>query len=85
MKAHGKAPNPQRRVQAAGFYLSGETLHALAKRHDISRNLIRIWVEKFQAGALDEDWRRPIFSRIMRRALPPSSGWSANRLWSLSF
>ena len=25
-------------------------------------------------------WRRPIFSRIMRRALPPSSGWSANKL-----
>jgi transposase len=41
--------------QVSQEYLSGETLHALAKRHDISRNLIRIWVEKFQAGALDED------------------------------
>jgi transposase-like protein len=38
--------------QVSQEYLSGETLHALAKRHDISRNLIRIWVEKFQAGAL---------------------------------
>lgn len=36
-------------------YLGGETLHALSKRHDISRNLIRIWIEKYQAGALDED------------------------------
>jgi hypothetical protein len=27
----------------------------LAKRHVISRNLIRIWVEKYEAGALDED------------------------------
>src|ERR1700748_279196 len=41
--------------QVSQEYLSGETLHALAKRHDISRTLIRIWVEKFQAGALDED------------------------------
>jgi len=39
--------------QVSQEYLSGKTLHGLAKRHDISRNLI--WVEKFQAGALDED------------------------------
>ena len=71
--------------QVSQEYLSGETLHALAKRHDISRNLIRIWVELFQASLSMKIWRRPIFSRIMRRALPPSSGWSANRLWNLSF
>ena len=32
-----------------------ETLHSLAKRYDPSRNLIRIWVQRFKAGALDED------------------------------
>ena len=36
-------------------YLAGETLHGLENRHDLSRNLIRIWVEKYQAGGLDED------------------------------
>ncbi|HXZ14835.1 MAG TPA: transposase [Roseiarcus sp.] len=41
--------------QVAQEYLSGETLHGLAKRHDLSRNLIRIWVQRFEAGALDED------------------------------
>lgn len=41
--------------QIAQEFLGGETLHGLAKRHGISRNLIRIWVEKFEAGALDED------------------------------
>jgi len=41
--------------QVAQEFLGGETLHGLAKRHDISRNLIRIWVEKYEAGALDED------------------------------
>ena len=38
-------------------FIAGETLHGLAKRHDISRNLIRIWVKKLEAGAFDEDAR----------------------------
>jgi transposase len=41
--------------QVSQEYLGGETLHALSRRHDISRNLIRVWIEKYQAGALDED------------------------------
>jgi transposase len=35
--------------------LGGETLYALAKRHGLSRHLIRIWVAKFDAGELDTD------------------------------
>ena len=27
----------------------------MSKRHDISRQLIRIWVGKYEAGALDDD------------------------------
>ena len=41
--------------QVVAEYHAGETLHALSRRHDLSRNLIRIWVEKSEAGALDED------------------------------
>ena len=41
--------------QVAQEFLAGETLHGLAKRHDICRNLIRIWVQKYEAGDLDED------------------------------
>ncbi len=41
--------------QVAEEYLAGETLHALASRHDVSRNLIRIWVARYDAGSLDED------------------------------
>jgi transposase-like protein len=41
--------------QIAQEFISGETLHGLAKRHDLSRNLIRLWVQKFEAGAFDED------------------------------
>ena len=36
-------------------YLAGETLHGLSRRHNVSRNLIRIWVDKYQSGALDDD------------------------------
>ena len=41
--------------QVAQEYIGGETLHGLAKRHDISRTLIRIWVSKYEAGAFDDD------------------------------
>lgn len=41
--------------QVAQEYLAGETLHGLAKRHDLSRNLIRVWVAKYEAGAFDDD------------------------------
>ena len=41
--------------QVVQEYLGGETLHGLAKRHDLSRNLVRIWIQKFETGAFDED------------------------------
>ena len=37
--------------QVAREFIASETLHSLAKRHDVSRNLIRIWVKKLEAGA----------------------------------
>src|SRR6202050_144129 len=40
--------------QDAQDFLVGETLHGLAKRHDICRNVIRVWVHKDEAGAFDE-------------------------------
>ena len=43
--------------QVAQEFMAGETLHALSSRHDVSRNLIRIWVRKFEAGAFDDDVR----------------------------
>src|SRR3990170_5156343 len=41
--------------QVAQEHIVGETLLGLAKRHDVSRNLIRIWVQKYEAGAFDDD------------------------------
>jgi len=41
--------------QVAQEYLSGETLHGLAKRHDVTRNLVWVWVRKYEEGAFDDD------------------------------
>ena len=41
--------------QVAQEFLGGETLYGLAKRHDVSRNLIRVWVAKYEAGAFDDE------------------------------
>ena len=40
--------------QVAEEYLAGETFHDLACRYDLSRTLIRIWVDKYEAGVFDE-------------------------------
>jgi transposase len=41
--------------QVAEEFLAGETLYGLAKRHDLCRNLIRVWVAKYETGAFDND------------------------------
>ena len=41
--------------QVALEFISGEPLHGLSQRHDVSRNLIRIWVNKYEQGAFDDD------------------------------
>ncbi len=39
--------------QVVAEYNAGETLHGLSKRHDVCRNLIRIWIAKAEAGEFD--------------------------------
>jgi transposase-like protein len=33
-------------------YLTGGTLHSLARQHDLSRNPIRIWIQEFEGRRL---------------------------------
>jgi len=40
-------------------YLGGETLHGLAKRHDVSHNLIRVWVQKYEGRRVRRGCRPP--------------------------
>lgn len=42
--------------QVVQEYLSGEvSLHGLAKKHRINRNLIRLWLKKYEAGEFSEE------------------------------
>jgi transposase-like protein len=73
--------------QVVQEYLGGETMHGLAKRHDLSRNLIRIWVQKYEAGGLDEDAAAQTLSVL---SLPSQDraaiggGRRGRSLWALS-
>ena len=40
--------------QVAQEFLAGESLHGLSRRHDVSRNLIRVRVAKLEAGTYDQ-------------------------------
>jgi transposase-like protein len=55
MPRRHRSHSAQFKRQVVAEYHAGETLHALSRRHDLSRNLIRIWVEKSEGGALNQD------------------------------
>lgn len=41
--------------QVVQKYLGGESLHGLGKHNQISRNLIRVWIAKYESGEFDDD------------------------------
>ena len=56
MARHHRSYSIQFKRQVVQEYLSGdESLQGLAKRHQINRNLIRIWVTKYEAGDLSDE------------------------------
>src|SRR5262249_60531746 len=62
--------------QIAKEFVAGETLYALAKRYDVSRNLIRVWVKKLVATT-DSDHDYPIFPDLTRDKIVDGP----NQLW----
>jgi transposase-like protein len=71
--------------QVALEYLAGDTLKGLSRRHDISRNLFRLWVKKFEAGEFDEDSSPSIWCSSTRPASPLWNAWPASRRLRSSF
>ena len=86
-KAHAQAPQLpiEYKRQVAQEYLAGETLHGLAKRHEINRNLVRIWVAKYEAGSFDSDVVAADIVQTRKRASPRWSAWLASSCWRTSF
>ena len=52
MPGRHRSHSAEFRRQVVAAHHGRETLHALARRRELTRNLIRIWVEKAQVGAL---------------------------------
>jgi transposase len=46
--------------QVAQEFIAGESLYALSKRHDISRQLVRVWDEDAQAADLLQEYEAKI-------------------------
>ncbi|WP_348631813.1 transposase [Mesorhizobium sp. M4B.F.Ca.ET.172.01.1.1] len=71
--------------QVAQEFIAGETLHGLAKHHDVSRNLIRIWVRKYEQGAFDDDARAADLIQEYEARIAALERLVASRLWNWSF
>jgi transposase-like protein len=71
--------------QVVQEYLGGESLHALAKRHSISRSLIKVWVAKYEAGGSTATRLPPMCWPTMRHASRLSSALSASSRLKTNF
>jgi transposase len=78
-------PSEEFKRQVTQEFIAGETLHGLARRHDLSRNLIRVWVRKYEKGALDDDAQAADLLQNTRPASPRWSVWSGSRRLGWSF
>ena len=70
--------------QVVQEYLGDDTLQGLAKRHDISRQLIRVWIEKYDAGAFDE-MPKPLISHSNTRCTSRSGTLVGKQALELEF
>ena len=71
--------------QVAEEYLAGAAASVLGKRHDLCRNLVRIWVRKYEAGEYDDDARAADTLQEFEAKSRRSSSWSVARRWRSSF
>ena len=51
----GRLRRMELKRQVVTEYNAGETIHGLSKRHDVCRNLIRIWIAKAEAGEFNDE------------------------------
>ncbi len=71
--------------QVAQEFVAGETLYALAKRHDISRQLTASGFRGMKPATWMKTPRPPSYSRTTNPRSRHWSEWLDDRLWKLSF
>jgi transposase len=69
------------KLQVAQAFIAGETLHALASRHDVLRNLIPFRVRKFEAEAFDGEARAVDLLQDYKDALQDAMRLLESRYW----
>lgn len=63
--AKKKRQSTELRHKVVQEYLAGETLHGLARRHNLPRNLVRIWVDNHLYPTRDgEPYESPVLEDI---------------------
>ena len=70
--------------QVAQEFIAGESLYALSKRHDISRQLIRVWLRSMKRAPWTKTPRLPIYCRNTKPRLQRWSAWLADKRSKLS-
>ncbi len=55
MARHRSFSSEFKRQIAKGFLDSRAGLHELARRHSLSRNLIRLWIRKYEVGEFSDE------------------------------
>jgi len=54
--------------QLAKEFLDGRAgLHELARRHSLSRNLIRLWIRKYEAGEFTDELAEAVYIQYERK------------------
>ena len=55
MARHRRFSSEFKRQLSRGFLEGRAGLHELARRHRLSRNLIRLWIRKYEAGEFSDE------------------------------
>lgn len=60
--ARHRSFSPEFKRQLAKELLDGRAgLHELARRHSLSRNLIRLWIRKYEAGEFTDELAEAVY------------------------
>jgi transposase-like protein len=60
--ARHRSFSPEFKRQLAKEFLDGRAgLHELARRHSLSRNLIRLWIRKYEAGEFTDELAEAVY------------------------
>src|SRR5258708_19958357 len=70
MARHRSFSSEFKRELAKEFLDGRAGLHELARRHSLSRNLIRLWIRKYEAGEFTDELAEAVYIAPYERKIP---------------